>query len=43
MYDVTDENTFKNVQNWMAEIEKNCDESVIKLLVGNKVDLVDKT
>ena len=42
MYDVTEENSFSNVNNWLAEIDKHCDQNVIKLLVGNKVDLVEK-
>ena len=38
VYDVTDNESFENVQHWFDEIEKNAGGSVIKLLVGNKSD-----
>jgi len=42
VYDVTDKQSFHNVQHWMQEIEKYAGESVNKLLVGNKCDLSSK-
>ena len=39
MYDVTDAESFTNVQQWLHEIEKYASENVDKLLVGNKADL----
>ncbi|KAI9499434.1 GTP-binding protein ypt1 [Zychaea mexicana] len=39
VYDVTDQDTFNNVKQWMQEIERYAAEGVSKLLVGNKVDM----
>jgi GTPase SAR1 family protein len=40
-YDITDRESFKAVDNWMAEVDKYAAESVNRILVGNKVDLED--
>jgi Ras-related protein Rab-1A len=42
VYDVTDEDTFKNVKQWLNEIERYACDNVNKLLVGNKSDLVSR-
>jgi Ras-related protein Rab-18 len=45
VYDVTRTDSFENLEQWLKEVElysPNNGESVIKLLVGNKVDLDDK-
>ena len=42
VYDVTDRETFDNVKQWMHEIERFANDNVCKVLVGNKVDLVEK-
>ena len=34
-YDVTDEQSFDNVRNWMRNIEQHATENVCKILVGN--------
>ena len=39
VYDITDRQSFQDVQTWLAEVEKFGQENVIKLLVGNKCDL----
>lgn len=39
MYDITQLDSFKNLNSWLIEIEKNANKNVVKLLVGNKVDL----
>ena len=42
IYDVTDKDSFKNLSNWLIEIEKNASKNVLKVLIGNKADLEDK-
>ncbi|KAG0378959.1 GTP-binding protein of the rab [Mortierella sp. AD032] len=42
VYDVTDQDTFNNVKQWLAEIDRYASEGVNKLLVGNKSDLTNK-
>jgi len=42
VYDVTDQESFNNVKQWLNEIERYVCEKVNKLLVGNKCDLVSK-
>lgn len=49
VYDITDRESFENVQSWYAEIDKyrtdyyrNADANVAKILVGNKNDMDDK-
>ena len=39
IYDVTDRDSFKNLGNWLIEIEKNANKDVLKILIGNKCDL----
>ena len=41
LYDVTNKDSFKNLENWLIEIEKNAQEKVLKILIGNKCDLTD--
>jgi len=41
-YDVTDDNSFKNIRNWVKQIEQNAQTNVCKVLVGNKCDREDR-
>jgi Ras-related protein Rab-1A len=41
-FDVTDQESFNNVKQWLNEIDRYANESVNKLLVGNKCDLEEK-
>ena len=42
IYDVTEKDSFKNLSNWLIEIEKNANKNVLKVLIGNKTDLEEK-
>ena len=39
VYDITDLESFRNLDLWLKEIEKNASKNVYKILVGNKNDL----
>mmetsp|Transcript_23150 Transcript_23150/g.72128 ORF Transcript_23150/g.72128 Transcript_23150/m.72128 type:complete len:186 (+) Transcript_23150:153-710(+) len=41
VYDVTDPESFKNVKNWLSDIERYAAPSVETLLVGNKIDMIN--
>lgn len=42
VYDITDADSFANINSWLIEIEKNANKNVYKILIGNKCDLEDK-
>jgi small GTP-binding protein len=42
VYDITDPDSFNNLNSWLIEIEKNANKNVYKILIGNKCDLEDK-
>ena len=42
LYDITNSETFENVQSWLKEIDRNAGENCRKLLVGNKSDMMDR-
>lgn len=39
VYDITDKESFKNIDTWMTEVEKHASDNVSRILVGNKWDL----
>jgi len=41
VYDITNNETFEHVQDWLDEVHKAAGESVTKLVVGNKADLTN--
>ncbi|KAK8818237.1 hypothetical protein WA556_006058, partial [Blastocystis sp. ATCC 50177/Nand II] len=42
VYDVTDKDSFKNVEEWLQEVRKYTDNQVELCIVGNKSDRVDE-
>ncbi|SAM09710.1 hypothetical protein [Absidia glauca] len=42
VYDVTDQDSFNNVEQWIREVDRYAAEDIEKVLIGNKNDLVDK-
>jgi small GTP-binding protein len=42
VYDITDRESFNNINNWITEVKKHAGAQVVKLLVGNKCDMAAK-
>ncbi|XXQ35831.1 Ras family [Plasmodiophora brassicae] len=42
VYDVTSSGSFDHVEEWLLEVNRHASASTIKLLIGNKADLVDQ-
>ena len=42
IFDLSDIETFKSLNNWLIEIERNANKNVIKILIGNKCDLNER-
>ena len=42
MYDVTDQNSFKNLSNWIKQVEAHGEKNIVKVLVGNNCDKLDR-
>ena len=40
VFDLCDPNSFRDVKNWMAEAQRFSNDKAVKILVGNKSDLV---
>merc|ERR1712129_13044 len=41
VYDITDEQSFLNIRNWIRNIEQHASDSVQKIHIGNKCDMSD--
>ncbi len=42
VYDITEYDSFKNIEFWIKDVEKHTNEDLLKILVGNKIDLENK-
>ena len=42
IFDITEEDSFENVKHWLSEIERYATDGVVKMLVGNKCDMVEQ-
>jgi Ras-related protein Rab-1A len=42
VYDVSSEESFNHINDWLIEVNRYASESCCKLLVGNKTDKVDR-
>ncbi|KAJ2817694.1 GTP-binding protein [Coemansia erecta] len=42
VYDVTDERSFNNIENWYMNVEQHANEGVNKILIGNKCDIEER-
>lgn len=42
VYDVTSAESFDHVEEWLSEVDRYANESTVKLLVGNKADLIEE-
>ena len=43
MTDVTNKNSFNNIKNfWMKQVSNNCNDDILKVLLINKMDLIDE-
>jgi len=40
VYDITDQSSFNNCEHWLGEVKKYGKNSIVKALVGNRLDLV---
>ena len=42
VYDITLKESFESLNDWLNEIKKNTNKNIVKVLIGNKIDLNDK-
>ena len=42
VYDVTNEDSFRHINDWFVEVNRYASENTCKLIVGNKTDLPNK-
>ena len=42
IYDITSRDSFKELENWLGEVERHASSQVLKILIGNKSDLEEK-
>ena len=42
VYDITNRESYDNVWTWINSLSEHADPNIVKVLVGNKIDLADK-
>ncbi len=42
MYDITNEKSFSNIQNWITQIREETSSNIVLFIIGNKIDLEDQ-
>ena len=42
MYDITNEKSFSNIQNWINQIKEETSSNIVLFIIGNKIDLEDQ-
>ena len=42
VFDVTNRESFANMEGWLDEVKKNTSANIVICLIGNKTDLEDK-
>ena len=40
VYDITDRNSFAHIKDWLDDVNKYKDDNPLKIIVGNKIDLI---
>ena len=41
VYDITNSKTFENIEKWLDELRESCDEEIVVMLLGNKLDIIE--
>ena len=42
VYDITDRQSFQDIETWLGEVRQHASPNIVKILVGNKCDLKDQ-
>ena len=42
MYDVTNRDSFENINSWLEEVAVNTSSNIVMTLVANKIDISDE-
>lgn len=42
VYDITDRQSFQDIENWLGEVRQHASPNIVKILVGNKCDLKEQ-
>ena len=42
IFDITSRGSFKELENWLGEVERNASSQILKILIGNKCDLEEE-